>query len=358
MENIFIHIPKTGGTTLNCVIQKTAWQTTPDFHYRHIIYDTKRSNSKDIFNPSNYDKYLEYNLFTMLRNPVDRMISEYYFMKDRAEFMNMLKPKPRDLLGYIKHRQTRNYMVGFLVGNRMYDEKAATRDDLDLVLNTIDSLGIKVGIFEEYAKSLAYFSSITGIKVPRKVEVKRITLNRPPLHEVSQEVRELIQAMNPLDMELYEVCKKKFDAMELKGDSVSFDHNKYNYILKYTQRFNLLELRLKELRFLSKNKEYFESLNLHFHKEVKLTSGEDYVASWNATFRADVQRLFPDSPLSVALQNINEQDSLEETFAIADALDVHLKGKDKKRYAKGLIYDRGQVKVVRKKKGFFASLFS
>ena len=71
--------------------QKAAWQTTPDFHYRHIIYDTKRSNSKDIFNPSNYDKYLEYNLFTMLRNPVDRMISEYYFMKDRAEFMNMLK---------------------------------------------------------------------------------------------------------------------------------------------------------------------------------------------------------------------------------------------------------------------------
>ena len=108
---------------------------------------------------------------------------------------------------------------------------------------------------------------------------------------------------------------------------MSFDHNKYNYILKYTQRFNLLELRLKELRFLSKNKEYFESLNLHFHKEVKLTSGEDYVASWNATFRADVQRLFPDSPLSVALQNINEQDSLEDTFAIADALDVHLKGK-------------------------------
>ena len=77
----------------------------------------------------------------------------------------------------------------------------------------------------------------------------------------------------------------------------------------------------------------------------------------NATFRADVQRL-SDSPLSVALQNINEQDSLEDTFAIADALDVHLKGKDKKRYAKGLIYDRGQVKVVRKKKGFFASLFS
>ncbi|MGC6420432.1 MAG: hypothetical protein ACON48_04985, partial [Chitinophagales bacterium] len=133
---------------------------------------------------------------------------------------------------------------------------------------------------------------------------------------------------------------------------------KYNYILKYTQRFNLLELRLKESSFLSKNKEYFEALNLHLHHQAKLTLGEDYVASWNATFTSDVQRLFPDSPLSVALQQINEQDSLEETFAIADALDLHLKGKEKKRYARGLAFDKGQVKIIRKKKGFFASLFS
>ena len=119
-----------------------------------------------------------------------------------------------------------------------------------------------------------------------------------------------------------------------------------------------MELRLKESSFLSKNKEYFEALNLHLHHQAKLTSGEDYVASWNTTFTNDVQRLFPDSPLSVALQNINEQDSLEETFAIADALDLHLKGKEKKRYACGLAFDKGQVKIIRKKKGFFASLFS
>ena len=191
-ENIFIHIPKTGGTTINCVINKSEWQTKPDFHYRHIIYESKRSNTTDIFNPLNYDKFKRYNIFMLLRNPIDRIISEYYFIKDRPEFMNLLKPIPKNLTSYIKNKQTRNYMVGFLVGKRMYDEDIVNEEDLNLAVNTIDSLNIKVGIFDYYKASLNYFSSITKIKIPKKIDVKRITLNRPKIEDVSEEIKELI----------------------------------------------------------------------------------------------------------------------------------------------------------------------
>ena len=160
-KNIFIHIPKTGGTTINCVINKSEWQTEPDFNYRHIIYETKRSNSGDIFNPMKNEEYANYQIFTMLRNPVDRLISEYYFIKDRSEFMSMLNPLPRNLAEYAKHRQTANYMLGFLLGKRMYDTDPVDENDLEMVLNTIQHLPIRVGFFEEYEQSMKSFSSIT-----------------------------------------------------------------------------------------------------------------------------------------------------------------------------------------------------
>ena len=188
-SNIFIHIPKTGGTTINCAMNNSEWQTTPDFNYRHIDYKTKRSNSADIFNPLKYELYEQHNIFMLVRHPIDRLLSEYSFIKTRPEFMNLIKPIPKDFDSYIKSKQTQNYMIGFLVGKRMYDTSFVDRDDLELVKNAIRNINIKVGIFEQYEASLSYFSEYSELKWPKKIDIKRITLNRPTVADISEETK-------------------------------------------------------------------------------------------------------------------------------------------------------------------------
>ena len=62
-NQIFIHVPKTGGTTLNCTLHGTTVPQDTSFNYRHIVTGTQLSNSGDIFNPMKNDKYLDYKIF-------------------------------------------------------------------------------------------------------------------------------------------------------------------------------------------------------------------------------------------------------------------------------------------------------
>ncbi|MGS2725907.1 sulfotransferase family 2 domain-containing protein [Psychroserpens sp. BH13MA-6] len=357
-KNIFIHIPKTGGTTINCVINKSDWQTTPDFNYRHILYETKRSNSGDIFNPLKNDQYTDYQIFTMLRNPVDRLISEYYFIKDRPEFMSLLKPVPQNLMAYVKHKQTRNYMVGFLLGKRMYDEDLVNENDLELVKNTIQNLDIKVGIFEDYEKSMKYFSSITGIKWPKSIGIKRKTLNRPEIDDVSDTIKETIKKHNNLDMELYHHYLAKFEALDLSNSnttSINFVGNEYDYIMKYTQRFNLLQVELKTTSFISQNQRYFEALNEVLHKKLELTEGKSYVIIWMDHFIKSCMDAFPNTALIQKLKSLDTQeDPLKTLKSLCRILDSELK-KQASNYRNPLIYKPDHLNMNLKIKTSFLS---
>ena len=359
-SNIFIHVPKTGGTTINCVMANSEWQTEPDFNYRHIVYETKRSNSADIFNPLKNDRYSEYEVFTMLRNPIDRLISEYYFIKDRPEFMSLLKPVPSNLMDYVKHRQTRNYMVGFLLGKRMYDEELVTENDLQLVINTIKNLNIKVGFFEEYEKSMIYFSSITGIKWPKTLNIKRKTLNRPELSEIPENIRNIIIKNNTLDFELYNYFKSSFDNINIASNStkINFVGNEYDYIMKYTQRFNLLQIGLKNLNFIRRNQLFFNDLNKDLHKKLKMTDGKSYVSIWNDCFIKSFTQAHPNSDLTNKLNSIEpELEPLNKLKLICKILNKYLD--IKKVNTKILTYNPSKLNFQLKvKTGFFTTIFS
>ena len=142
-QPIFVHIPKTGGTTMIAALRQQAWQPHHnDFHYRHIVYRTTQSTSGDLFNDAatlaalsgtgagagtgtgtkagtgtgtgdagsaeesaegsaeveaNEEEEEEeeggeaQTVFTILREPLERAMSEYAFLRDRPHFMDRLE---------------------------------------------------------------------------------------------------------------------------------------------------------------------------------------------------------------------------------------------------------------------------
>ncbi len=349
-KNIFIHIPKTGGTTINCAMNKTQWQTQPDFNYRHILYDTKCSNSADIFNPEENDKYLNYHLFMIVRNPIDRMLSEYFFMKDRREFMSLIRPYPKDFKSYIKNKQTQNYMIGFLLGKRIYSPDYVTEQDYEKVIEAIEKIDIHVGLFENYSESLEYFGNIIKIKWPKSIDVKRITLNRKKLDEIEEEAQHLIGKQNAWDMKFYKYCVSRFEkkTQHIKfKKNISFESNKYDYVLKYTQRFNLLEIGVDDKTIIKEQASFFQDLNHHLHHVAKIKNGEDYVLTWNNCFVQTMSKTFPDWDVSETLLSIDESEPLEKTQKICEALNKGLKGRNKMILArKKMVFNPGTLEII------------
>lgn len=59
----------------------------------------------------------------MLSHPLDRLISEYYYIRKNTESMDFLTTKPDSFAAYIDPPQTANYMLKFFDWQRVYSEK-------------------------------------------------------------------------------------------------------------------------------------------------------------------------------------------------------------------------------------------
>ncbi|MBL4861983.1 MAG: sulfotransferase family 2 domain-containing protein [Crocinitomicaceae bacterium] len=325
-ETIFIHIPKTGGTTINTSMQGKYWQTEPDFNYRHILPD-KSSNSGDIFEEKNWPTYQEHTLFMMLRHPVDRLVSEYFFIRERQEFIRLLRNKPKDLSDYAQNRQTQNYMTGFLKGKKMYDRRPVTEKDLEDVITTIDKLPIYTGIFEHFGDSLAYFSSVTGIKWDKKIEKKRVTLRRPNIVDLPGEVTAAIAEANTFDMHLYNHCLEKFLLLQRKHrGNYSFHGDKFDHIIAYSARACFYEFCLDNKSFIKQNFSFFKDITFYLLNEKQLRDGRQFALIWNTTFLNTFNKFFPLSDLTNQLQEIKEQeDEIEMAYQIGQTIDAFAK---------------------------------
>jgi hypothetical protein len=207
IEIISIHIPKTAGTAfyhalkkqygsalspsykrkhIKTLIEENSQSSTKSFEKYTILHGHVRLDEVGILYPSSTAK-----LITWVREPVDRLISNYYFFKHRLENPEINpevfeKNKHRineSLLEYARLDDNRNRMAWFLNGINIEDF-------------------FFIGVMEYFDQELLTLSKMLDWKhfeLPPKINLSPKTHDIVPI-----EIRNEIAALNQKDMLIYQ----------------------------------------------------------------------------------------------------------------------------------------------------------
>ena len=146
---IVIHVPKTGGTTLIVALSGERRQRRADETYRHILWvdPTKRermiSNAGDIFQAGGETAYQDRKLTLVLRNPIDRLESEYNFLQNRTEFRELWTrinstEYPATFKAYVGTKSASESITKFLLGRDLFDPAPVEPREFDRLLERLD----------------------------------------------------------------------------------------------------------------------------------------------------------------------------------------------------------------------------
>ena len=227
---IFLHIPKAAGITLREIIQKqygpqyVATISAPDEEvYQEVksLVLEERQNLKVIQGhmpfgihqlikqPSTY--------ITMLREPIDRIISFYYYVLQSPDngHYHAVTTLGLSLADYIQsglledNGQTRR-IAGLVqplrrsVGSR--PKVKCTRETFEIAKRNLEEHFSVVGIVEMFYESLWMIKKEFGWKLPFFVN-RNVTRSRLAVGEIPKETLELIKNHTIIDQELYEYAR-------------------------------------------------------------------------------------------------------------------------------------------------------
>lgn len=265
---VFIHIPKTAGTTLHEILVKQfpPEQVCPERFNGLAGYacaDLARWRLfSGHFDFTNAQLIPGQKLFvTVLRDPVKRLNSLYYFQRAHhpeiaqqdslhlAKLASRLSPAEFFALDEVRaHPSINNAMTQVLSGmwpmyrwEHAYPDYAERRD-LDMAallkkaITNMDSLSA-IGTTERFDDSLEYIMTSIGMETPALYESKmvldKISTEDPGLHtverrEFSPYELELIQPLIEYDIQLYNIATARLNAFVAKNNAERLIHSRSN----------------------------------------------------------------------------------------------------------------------------------
>jgi hypothetical protein len=227
---IFLHIPKTAGTTLNRILE---WQYNPFLIFTIDPYRFRATAERLAELPESRRSKLQvvrghmyYGLhellpqgatyITMLREPIARFLSSYYFIQRRP-----LHPMHRkvatervgveDFIRLTANRQ--NFQCKLIAGVRT--DESCDQAILDLAKEHLTRSFSVVGICERFEESLVVLAKTFNWEIPY-YENRKVAKTRP---KVEPSEIEMIREHNRFDLELYDFGQQLFQELVRKNEA-------------------------------------------------------------------------------------------------------------------------------------------
>ncbi|MGM0876126.1 MAG: sulfotransferase family 2 domain-containing protein [Bacillota bacterium] len=212
---IFMHIPKTGGVTLANILEKHS--------SKYVTYNYKQGGGllpqgvcllKDQLKTADAlgghfffgaHRYLSRpcTYITMLRNPIERVISEYYFIRRRPQNPIHNQVNKMSLEEYVdSNLAPGNYQTIFACGDQV--------PNLNNAIENLNQFFSVVGITELFDQTIHLMQKQFGWKNVGYSKMNA-TANRPTEDQIPKEVLKKIKSKNELDFELYFYFRKRLE---------------------------------------------------------------------------------------------------------------------------------------------------
>jgi hypothetical protein len=242
---VFLHLPKTGGTTLHNLLLP---------HFPQEAVCPERFNGLRYFTAVELARYRLFSghfdlpsarlipgrkrIITMLREPVARLVSLYHFLRahrkeviEREDLYLARLANQYTMEDFFRAEEVRSHpainnalaraLTQFLEGKRWEEKHELRCDQADLPDGALALKELKAldafGIMERYDESVALIFPTIGLPVPEKIEKKQVLdviveqepgLRKIDKEPVTEEVRSLIADLVKVDVKLYrEACR-------------------------------------------------------------------------------------------------------------------------------------------------------